>query len=62
LPDGHAKVPRELRARLHENLERPLRSDRVHNWRQEMSASDRAQVEAVAGPLMHEYGYDTPAG
>jgi hypothetical protein len=62
LPDGRAKVPHELRARLHESLAQPLRKDRVQNWRQQMSADDRATVEAVAAPLMRELGYDIPTG
>lgn len=62
LPDGRAKVPHELRARLHESLALPLRKDRVNNWRQEMSADDRATVEAIAAPLMHTIGYDVAAG
>lgn len=62
LPDGRGKVPRELRAQLHQSLVQPLRKDRVHNWRQQMSADDRATVEAVAAPLMRELGYDIPAG
>jgi hypothetical protein len=62
LPDGRARVPRELRARLHENLAHPLRRDRVNNWRQQMSADDRAKVEAIAARLMHEIGYEIPGG
>lgn len=60
LPDGRAKVPRELRARLHQSLGQPLRKDRVYNWRQQMSADDRVTVESVAAPLMRELGYDIP--
>ncbi|MGC1816828.1 MAG: sulfotransferase [Casimicrobiaceae bacterium] len=59
--DGSAIVPRELRARLHENLAHPPRKDRVHSWRREMDPRDRATVEAVAAPLMKEIGYDIPA-
>jgi hypothetical protein len=58
LPDGRAKVRHELRAKLHENLAQPLKADRVHNWRGQMSEEDRAKVEAVAAPLMREMGYD----
>ena len=57
LPNGVAKVPRALRARLHENLTRPLQTDRAEAWRQEMSAADRRTVETLAGPLMRELGY-----
>ncbi|HEY2865043.1 MAG TPA: sulfotransferase [Casimicrobiaceae bacterium] len=61
LPDGHGRVRRELRAKLHENLTQSPRADRVHNWRGQMSAEDRAKVEAVAAPLMREVGYDISA-
>jgi hypothetical protein len=57
-PGGRAIVRRELRARLHENLVNPLRSDRVHNWRQQMNANDRKIVETIAAPLMRELGYE----
>lgn len=57
LPNGRAKVPHELRARLHENLTRPLQKDRAGNWRNEMRADDVAIVETVAGTLMRELGY-----
>jgi hypothetical protein len=58
LPDGTAKVPHALRARLHENLSGPLRTDRAGGWRSAMGADDRAAVEAIAGPLMVELGYE----
>jgi len=57
LPNGVARVPRALRARLHENLTRPLQTDRAGAWRSEMSAADRRTVETIAGPLMRELGY-----
>jgi hypothetical protein len=56
-PDGRAMVPRALRARIHENLARPIRKDRAGQWRNAMSDADRATVEAVAGTLMRELGY-----
>jgi hypothetical protein len=58
LPDGSATVPSALRARLHENLTRPLQTDRAGAWRNAMAASDRETVEAIAGPLMRELGYE----
>jgi hypothetical protein len=58
LPDGRATVPHALRAKLHENLTQPIRADRAGGWRDAMSAADRAKVEAIAGPLMRELGYD----
>jgi len=56
-PDGRAMVPKALRARIHENLARPIRKDRAGQWRTAMSDADRTTVEAVAGPLMRELGY-----
>lgn len=58
-PSGRQMVPRALRARLHENLVHPLREERVQSWRREMSADERAKVEAIAASLMHEIGYAT---
>jgi hypothetical protein len=52
-----AMVPRELRAQLHPNLTRPLQTNRVATWRQEMSERDCATVEAFAGPLMRSAAY-----
>jgi len=62
IANGRGKVPRQLRARLHENLVQPLRKDRVHNWRREMSAEDRAKVETITAPLMRELGYVIEGG
>ena len=59
VPNDNRTVPRALRARLHENLVQPPLTNRVQSWRREMSPEDRAQVEAVASPLMHEIGYET---
>ena len=56
-PDGRAMVPKALRARIHENLARPVRKDRAGQWRSAMSDADRTTVEAVAGSLMRELGY-----
>jgi len=62
LPDGSAIVPHELRARLHENLAQPPRTDRVQGWRRQMDPRDRRAVEAVAAPLMKVLGYDIATG
>lgn len=62
LPNGVATVPRALRARLHENLTRPLQADRAGAWRKEMGAADRQTVESIAGPLMRELGYEPAVG
>ncbi len=61
LPDGSAIVRHELRAGLHVNLTHPPRKDRVQDWRRQMDPRDRATVEAIAGPLMREIGYDISA-
>jgi hypothetical protein len=50
-------VAREDRTRIHENLARPLRADRVGAWRREMSGAERAAVERGAGPLLRALGY-----
>ena len=39
----------------------PPRAERTEAWRTEMSESDRREFEAVAGPLLHELGYDVPS-
>ena len=56
-PDGRAVVPKALRARIHENLARPIRKDRAGQWRSAMSDAHRDIVESIAGPLMRELGY-----
>lgn len=50
-------VSRDDRTRIHANLARPPLPERVGVWRREMSAADRAAVEAGAGPLLAELGY-----
>jgi hypothetical protein len=62
LPNGVAVVPAASRARLHENLTRPLQKDRAGAWRSEMSTADRVVVERIAGPLMDELGYERSEG
>jgi hypothetical protein len=50
-------VPREERTRIHANLTRAPDANRVGVWRAEMSAADRRELEAAAGPLVRELGY-----
>jgi hypothetical protein len=56
----HAKgpmVPREERTRIHVNLTRTPDVDRLDVWRREMTAEERRELEAAAGPLVRELGY-----
>lgn len=57
LPRRNSVVPQELRARMHDNLTKPLRADRVQNWRREMTGDERKEVEAAAGQWLAELGY-----
>jgi hypothetical protein len=51
------EVPADMRARQHRNVRQPPQEARVGRWRREMSASDQAEFEAVAGDLLGELGY-----
>jgi hypothetical protein len=56
----HARGPmigREQRTRIHTNLMREPDASRVDVWRREMTAEERRDLEAAAGPLVHELGY-----
>ena len=56
----HAKgpmIPREERTRIHANLTRTPDADRLDVWRREMTAEERRELEAAAGPLVSELGY-----
>jgi len=56
----HARGPmidREERTRIHANLTREPDANRVGVWRKEMTAEERRELEAAAGPLVHELGY-----
>ena len=50
-------IPREERQRIHTNLVQPLNADRVGVWRKEMTATERRELEAGAGPLVRDLGY-----
>ena len=56
----HAKgpmIPREERQRIHTNLVQPPDPDRLGVWRKEMTAEERRELEAGAGPLVRDLGY-----
>ena len=50
-------IPREERQRIHTNLVQPPDAERVGVWRKEMTAQERRELEAGAGPLVRELGY-----
>ncbi|MQA75236.1 MAG: hypothetical protein GEU88_12975 [Solirubrobacterales bacterium] len=51
----------EERMAAHALTSRPPAGDRVGGWRERMSATERAEFEAVAGGLLAELGYDVPS-
>jgi len=50
-------ISREARTRIHANLTRAPDANRIDVWRQEMTAAERRDLEAAAGPLVRELGY-----
>ena len=50
-------IPREERTRIHANLTRTPDANRIDVWRKEMTADERRDLEAAAGPLVRELGY-----
>jgi len=50
--------PAEERLAIHRLTSEPPRSDRIEKWRSEMSPSDRAEFERVAGALLVQLGYE----
>jgi hypothetical protein len=50
-------IPREERTRIHANLTRAPDANRLDVWRKEMTAEERRDLEAAAGPLVKELGY-----
>lgn len=46
----------------HQLVKQPPRTDRIERWREEMSRADYMQFDAIAGKLLHHYGYpvETP--
>ncbi len=61
---GRPHRPGEERLQAHALLKEPPQKERVATWREEMSASDVAEFEEVAGELLAELNYETasPAG
>jgi len=47
------------RAWWFERAQKEVSTKRIEKWRDELSASEVALVEWVAGPVMHELGYDS---
>src|SRR5215472_2420985 len=50
-------IPRDERTRIHSNLTRAPDANRIDVWRKEMTAEERRDLEAAAGPLVRELGY-----
>jgi hypothetical protein len=50
-------ISREERTRIHANLTRAPDANRIDVWRLEMTAEERRDLEAAAGPLVRELGY-----
>lgn len=50
-------ISREERQGIHANLMREPDIDRLGVWRKEMSAAERRELEAAAGPMVRELGY-----
>jgi Sulfotransferase family len=61
--DGRAQhLSVERRMATHAMTTKPPSVDRVARWRTQMSASERAAFEAVAGDLLDELGYEVGEG
>jgi hypothetical protein len=61
LPAGQGRPhrPGEERLQAHALLKEPPKKDRVESWKQEMSAEDVAEFEAIAGELLRDLDYET---
>ncbi|MFI5122552.1 MAG: sulfotransferase family protein [Vicinamibacteria bacterium] len=58
---GRRERDREERQAAHALAAQPPTSARTEVWRTEMSATDRAVFDGVAGGLLAELGYDVPS-
>jgi hypothetical protein len=60
IPAWEGKLPRSASSRLalHEQATKPLDPGRIDRWREEMSDPDLEAVEAEAGELLVELGYE----
>jgi hypothetical protein len=59
---GRSPRPAALRLASHALTKEPPRADRVSQWRTQMSKTDRASFERVAGELLAELGYEVAGG
>ncbi len=59
---GRDAVPAQVRAHQHRHVSQPPRGDRVARWRSDMSASDQAAFEEIAGGLLADLGYPLARG
>jgi hypothetical protein len=55
--DGPA-IPAAVRAKQHERVAAPLQRERAGRWHTDMSPTDRASFEEVAGELLADLGYE----
>jgi hypothetical protein len=55
---GGPAIPAAVRAERHTRVAEPPQRVRAGRWRADMSASDRAAFEAIAGELLAELGYE----
>jgi L-lactate utilization protein LutC len=51
-------VSAEHRMKSHALAKEPPKAERVHRWREQMSAEDRAEFEREAGDLLADLGYE----
>jgi hypothetical protein len=58
---GKGRRAAEKRVGSHAMTQRPPDPTRLARWREEMSAADAAEFEAVAGDLLTEFGYELSA-
>jgi hypothetical protein len=56
--DGRGVLQAEDRVRIFSLVDRPPQRERLERWRTEMSIADREFFEGVAGPMLHELGYE----
>jgi sulfotransferase family protein len=56
--DGRGVLRAEDRVRIFSLVDRPPQSERLERWRTEMTLADREFFESVAGPMLHELGYE----
>jgi hypothetical protein len=57
-PKTQRVITGEERRGIHAYVKRPPDASRLARWKSEMTASERARFEAIAGPLLRELSYD----